>query len=100
VLSTRSIPEALIEKECRALAKIYQHSSQPDNIVASLQIGRLRPHSWFIDMELCEYALKDFLDSSLPEIPHLVQDPHLRASQIWNVMSQIAKGVTLRTCTV
>ncbi len=71
------------------------------HIVTILQLGEFRnAHTqyYFIDMELCDLNLADFIHgpaSSNPSIPSLVKNvsPPLRALQIWNVMMQIAKGL-------
>jgi serine/threonine protein kinase len=58
------------------------------------------PH-YFIDMELCDINLHDYIYRETPfdpseSVPVFMKNapPQLKAQQIWNVMSQIASGVT------
>jgi serine/threonine protein kinase len=55
---------------------------------------------YFIDMELCDLSLHDFIHRRAPpksseSIPHFVRDagPTLMVQQIWNIMREIANGV-------
>lgn len=70
------------------------------HIVAFRKLGRLRnSHYFFIDMELCDYNLDAYIlgaNSLTPSIPHFNRNapPPKKAQQIWNIMKQIASGVT------
>lgn len=65
-----------------------------------LKLRELRnTHYYFIDMELCDLNLEDFIHGSASQnlsIPSLVKDvtPPLRALQTWHIMMQITSGLT------
>ena len=67
------------------------------HIVEVLRIGELRNSSdYFIDMELCDLSLEDYINSEnlgdgLPVYNKTVPPP-LRAKQIWYIMIHIASG--------
>jgi len=74
------------------------------NIVQVLKHGLLSYHpSYFIDMELCELNLHDYIHQVPPSaqsepttesIPHFEKGAGaVSVQQIWKVMSQIANGV-------
>jgi serine/threonine protein kinase len=66
------------------------------NIVVVLRIGELRnSQDLFIDMELCDLNLTDYIRGVQPMPAFLVrnQPPPMLARQIWNVMLQITTGV-------
>ena len=53
---------------------------------------------YFIDMELCDLNLAEFIHdpvSQNPSIPSLVKDitPSLRAQQVWYIMMHITSGL-------
>lgn len=76
--------------------KLFEGRTHP-NIVTVLKIGDLPP-CVFIDMELCELNLDDYIyckkDPSAVAT-YFIKDqiPPLKSQQIWNVMFNIAKGV-------
>jgi serine/threonine protein kinase len=87
-----------IENEVRAITKLCGHDAHP-NIVEVLRLGRLvgSPY-YFIDMELCDMNLENYIYSNSPKqesLPHFVKTApsSVKASQIWNIMRQIASGV-------
>ena len=70
------------------------------NIVQVLRIGEIigSPY-YFIDMELCDINLEQYIysnPSAAESFPHLVREAPsaVQASQVWNVMKQIARGLT------
>jgi len=91
-----------IERETAAVKKITAGPlSREKNIVTILDFGKLpRTPFYFIDMELCEISLEDYIYPSEPlnstqSIPFFVKEapPPMKARQIWNIMKQIANGV-------
>jgi serine/threonine protein kinase len=96
------IPEVsrhVIDKEARAIIKICGPQSH-ENIVEALRIGELRhTRYYFIDMELCDLTLTQYIygpSISAPEaVPYFIKDAPsmLKAQQIWNVMINIANGL-------
>jgi serine/threonine protein kinase len=88
----------VIEHEVEVIRKICGKGAHP-HIVAILKFGELLNTSYyFIDMELCDLNLKDFIHSPVsqnPSIPSFVENapPQLRVLQIWNIMMQIASGL-------
>lgn len=66
-----------------------------------LRLGELRNTPlYFIDMELCDLNLDEYIYRSVPpvsseSIPYFIRNvpPPLKAQQIWNIMRQIASGV-------
>jgi serine/threonine protein kinase len=69
------------------------------NIVAVLTIGLLlNTEDLFIDMELCDLDLAEFIAGGKPResVPtfFVIDKPSpVKARQIWNIMLQIAKGI-------
>jgi serine/threonine protein kinase len=92
------ISKELIKIEEEAIQKVCKKPHQ--NIIAVLHLGELASSQhYFIDMELCDLNLHQFIDRTNPpnpseSIPYFIKDatPPLRARQIWNVMKQIASG--------
>jgi serine/threonine protein kinase len=90
------------ETEGKAITKICGKGAHA-HIVAVLKLGQLLNSPYFyIDMELCDLNLSDFIYSipaphepSTVMLPQYIKngEPPLKASQIWNVMRQIASGV-------
>jgi serine/threonine protein kinase len=87
-----------IEKEAQAIKRICGQGPHP-HIINVLKLGELPDTSYyFIDMELCDLSLKDYINCSIEpaeSIPffHRTAPPPMKAGQIWNVMMQIAEGV-------
>jgi serine/threonine protein kinase len=89
-----------IEFEVQAIRKICGNGLHP-HIVEVLKLGELRNTDYyFIDMELCDLNLEEYIYCSTPpnpskSIPYFIKDapPPLKAQQIWNIMRQIASGV-------
>ena len=86
-----------IEIEAKAIQKVCGKGSHP-HIVEVLRIGELRNSSdYFIDMELCDLNLADYIYSETPRdgLPfyNKVASPPLRAQQIWYVLIHIASGL-------
>ena len=90
-----------IDNEVRAIMRLCGEGNHK-NIVSVLKWGEL-PNSpyYFIDMELCDLNLAVYIHRtdtpSLSEsLPYFIKDASvdLRALQIWNIMRQIAKGIT------
>jgi len=84
----------------QAIRKLSAEGSHV-NIVAVWKLGRLlnSPY-YFIDMELCDLNLHDYIHRSAPpnpseSIPYFIKNapPPLKAQQIWNIMKHIAGGV-------
>ena len=89
-----------IENEAHAITKLCEKGEHL-HIVAVLRIGKLlNTHYFFIDMELCDLNLDEYIHCTEPpypsaSIPYFIKNypPPLKAQQIWNVMRQIASGV-------
>ena len=74
-----------------------------ENIIELYGDGELRNSTYhFIDMELCDFDLKEYIDSKLhteghTRVPKIStnynQSSWLGASEIWKIISQIANGV-------
>lgn len=89
-----------VENEAQSIIKLCGRGANT-NIVTVLRIGELSSSPfYFIDMELCDLNLQQYMHSSaLPDsqehsIPYYIRDapPPLRAQQIWNIMTQVASG--------
>jgi len=88
-----------VENEVRAIKKLCGGGAHT-NIVEVLRLGELvgSPY-FFIDMELCDLTLEDYIYRNSPvsdSIPQFVRDASSssKAMQIWNIVKQIASGVT------
>jgi serine/threonine protein kinase len=89
-----------IDYEARAIIKICGKGSH-SHIVEVLKLGELHNTGYyFIDMELCDLNLAEYIHRSTPpnpseSIPYFIKNapPPLKAQQIWNIMRQIASGV-------
>jgi serine/threonine protein kinase len=74
------------------------------HIVVVFRIGMLRnSQDLFIDMELCDLNLTDYIRGTKPRnlVPAFFvrdQPPPMLARQIWNVMLQITTGVEYLHC--
>ena len=92
--------EKLVEHEGRIIKKICEQGAH-SNIVAVLKLGELRNTSYyFIDMELCDLNLDDYIHRKIPlspcdSLPYFISNalPSIKAQQIWNIMRQLASGV-------
>jgi len=91
----------LIRKEVDAIKKLCGLDSH-DNIIQVLNHGHLsNPIFYFIDMELCDLNLHDYIHGQRPltqsqsgSVPHLIDAEGVKSIlQIWTVMGQIASGV-------
>jgi serine/threonine protein kinase len=89
-----------LENETAAIRKICGQKRHT-HIVAVLRIGELENTSYyFIDMELCDLTLHDYIHPTKPpdpaaSLPIFIKDkpPPIKAQQIWNVMQQITSGL-------
>lgn len=89
-----------IEHEAQVIKRICGEGAHP-HIVEVLKLGELRNVDYyFIDMELCDLNLSEYIHRSIPlnpseSIPYFIKNlpPPLKAQQIWNIMKQIANGV-------
>lgn len=84
----KEITEA-IENEARAIAKLCVPGIHP-NIVAVLRSGEVKDTAlYYIDMELCDWNLEQFIDQHRPtsEAPFTIE-------QLWGIMTHIASGIT------
>jgi serine/threonine protein kinase len=86
-----------VEHEVQVIKKLCGPNTQI-NIIQVLSHGLLPglPY-YFIDMELCELSLKDYIQRNEPSesLPYFVRDAGAEVTvlQIWNIMRQIASGV-------
>jgi len=86
-----------VQQEVQAIEKLCGPGTHV-NIVQVLDHGLLSNYPYyFIDMELCDLSLHDFIhlqNSPLPSqsVPYFAKDKS-SVQQIWTVMSQIAGGV-------
>src|SRR5271156_1077179 len=89
-----------IEHEAQVIERICGEGAHP-HIVEVLKLGELlNSDYYFIDMELCDLNLSEYIHRSTPlnpseSIPYFIRNssPPLKAQQIWNIMKQIANGV-------
>jgi serine/threonine protein kinase len=92
------VDSKVTDNEVQVLTELCCEGAHP-HIVAVLRIGELRnSQDLFIDMELCDLDLGQYIYCAKPQesVPTFFikdQPPPMKASQIWTVMSQIAKGV-------
>lgn len=91
---------ALIENETRALRKLC-NGTHP-NLIVVLNMDRFRfSPLYFIDMELCDLSLHDYLyptselNYSAIGLPPFIKTlpPSGKSLHIWNIMKQIVAGV-------
>jgi serine/threonine protein kinase len=90
-----------IKCEQEAIERLCSRGHQ-SNIVTVLRMGKLQdPPYYFIDMELCDLNLENYIQhpherepGDLP-VPYCITDVSqgAKAEQIWNIMRQIANGV-------
>lgn len=91
-----------IEIEVRSIKKLCGNGGHP-HIVSFLRFGEVtNTHYYFLDMELCALNLDQYIHSKLS--PNLLPSeltpflekapPPFKSHQIWNIMQQIASGVT------
>jgi eukaryotic-like serine/threonine-protein kinase len=88
------VDEKVVDNEVQAVKALCKEGHP--NVIAVLRIGELRnSQDLFIDMELCDLNLTDYIRGAQPMPPFLVRDqpPPMLARQIWNVMIQITTGV-------
>jgi serine/threonine protein kinase len=78
------------------------------NIVQIFRLRKLHETPLFVDMELCDMTLETYIkkyistssvgseESLPPSLPRYIKEvsSDLRASQIWNIMGQIANGLS------
>jgi serine/threonine protein kinase len=71
-----------------------------ENIIKILDYGELRNSTYsFIDMELCDFDLKEYIESrhqysSYTRVPEKLRGQGgMPSFEMWNIMSQIANGV-------
>jgi serine/threonine protein kinase len=87
-----------IDNESRAIRKLCERGACL-NIVQVLRMGQLNNSPFFfIDMELCEMNLEDYLyrgSLGKPRVPLLVRDASssTKSAQIWDTITQITRGV-------
>jgi len=87
------------DNEIKVLTDLCQLGAHK-HIVAVLRIGELRNSRYyvFIDMELCDLNLAEYIYNTKPRdsvATYFINDqpPLIKAQQIWTVMVQVAKGV-------
>jgi serine/threonine protein kinase len=101
LLNIHWLTREVVEKEAEAIRKICRQGTHT-NIVAVLKLSELPDGSlYFIDMELCDLNLSEYIHRQNPvapseSIPYFIKDapPPLKSQQIWNIMRQIACGLT------
>jgi serine/threonine protein kinase len=86
------------ENEVRVLKELWGEGAHV-NIVSVFTIGGLfNDEAVFIDMELCDLNLAEYIVCSKPRdsVPTFFivdQPPPVKARQVWNVMIQITTGI-------
>ena len=79
-----------VQNEIRAMTKLYNERNK--NIIQVLGHGKFPDSSYaFIDMELCDFSLDEY--NKCTWIVAQVEGTR-RESHIWNVMMQIASGLS------
>ena len=88
-----------LQNEVRAVEKLCEPGSHK-NIVSVLRHGRFPPLLYFIDMEVCELNLENYIHRKWPaeivaKVPHFTNDvpARTRMSQVWEILEDITSGV-------
>ena len=96
----RGISEDDIQNEMRAIGKLCQIENTHRNIVSVLNYGPLTPFLYFIDMELCDLNLYQWIYEkwdgiTANELPFVTTElsPEARLDQVWDIMKDITQGV-------
>jgi serine/threonine protein kinase len=96
LLHLMSLDVADVQNEIRAITKLCDGSHA--NIIKILRHGELPDSSHaFIDMELCDFNLEDFVKSMLCVARARASSQssrQQRALEMWDIMHQIADGLT------
>lgn len=80
--------KASFENEVRAISKLCKAKAHP-NIVAVFRQGEVKNSAlYYIDMELCDGNLDQFMRDHLPS-----STTPIHISDIWNIMVQITSGL-------
>jgi len=93
VLHLPSRETHLVQKEVQAIEKLCGPGTH-GNIVQVFDHGLLSQYPYyFIDMELCDFNLHDFIHRETAESSEFVAQLDGSISQIWTIMSQLASAV-------
>ena len=84
----------------RAVAKLCMAQHTHQNIVSVFDHGRLSAFLYFIDMELCDLNLEQWIYRSwdhltVQKLPFLTAElpPRARMGQVWDIMEDITRAV-------
>jgi serine/threonine protein kinase len=84
----------------RAVEKLCMTQPTHRNIVSVFEYGRLGPFLYYIDMELCQLNLNQWIygkwnDAEKKELPFLTAElpPRMRMGQVWDIMEDITQAV-------
>jgi len=94
------ISENDIKNEMRAVAKLCMTAKTHKNIVSVFEYGQLSSFLYFIDMELCDLNLEQWIyrawdDDTPKKFPHLTVELSARAriGHVWDIMEDITRAV-------
>jgi serine/threonine protein kinase len=89
-----------VENEIRAAEKLCKPGAHR-NIVAVTEHGKFHPGYYFLDMELCDLSLENYIQrrwTPLMEekVPYFTAEipSRMRMAHIWDVMEDVTRGVT------
>jgi serine/threonine protein kinase len=92
-----------VESELEAIKQLGEFGAHA-NLIEILRHGHLGTSDWhFIDMELCDITLKDYIDGKRLEIPENAKtdpcfvpfdcSPDLKALNVWTILKHIVSGL-------
>jgi serine/threonine protein kinase len=94
------ITETDINNEIRAVAKLCMTAHTHKNIVSVFDYGQLSAFIYYIDMELCDLNLEQWIyrtwhQDLAKELHHLTAElpPRMRIGQVWDIMEDITRAV-------
>jgi serine/threonine protein kinase len=88
-----NLDASLIRNEIRAIKKLCNGTNK--NIVEVFGVGEFPDSSYlFIDMELCDLNLDEYMKGNWTVIQVHGYPPGFRETQLWNIMKQIANGIS------
>jgi serine/threonine protein kinase len=97
---TGRIKEDDVKNEMRAVAKLCMTQNTHQNIVAVFDYGCLSSFLYFIDMELCDLNLEQWIyrtwdEATANKLAFLTAElpPRARLGQVWDIMEDITRAV-------
>ena len=95
------ITENDIKNEMRAVAKLCMTEHTHKNIVSVFEYGRISAFLCFIDMELCDLNLEQWIfrtwdEATAKKLPSFLTEqlpPRARMGQVWDIMEDVTRAV-------